>query len=855
MSNPTVTIGDTIDVPVDPEQTWEGFTKISWEEQLMFTYGTYEYYAPLGSQEAPGDSSKFYPQSLGEEYIIFAQMINALNDEPPSFSSQAAWDGLKRSPAGFVNPVTHSMFPTLVIPSKILVDNGFLSSGNKMKATYKDSSVKNLFNWVIDTWNGTSVGDSTTEIFKYGQIGGQLGSQYVSVKAKVDSTPTDQIILKLENPTTPPLGSDYDWLKSDSTDLVVGGAFCLMVNVVPHRPAGAEPRAVADAPWSIVFTFADTDLKLGEEGLKIRTSGDLSGYYGTQGPSGNWEPIDLAEAKSKQSPPQRQKITDKEPILILVYPVWGGFIVTNGTQENPDTIKATSYLVKKLKKATIYDPEYSTPFDPTAPAEVEVGVGTGDNNVEVDFGSDMMVTADGCRFELAYLPVFFSRECWFDHWFVGNTDNGTDDTYTYETYPIWTKNGTASALSPSPPAPEVTGVQGPQEGTEYVRTRWRLGQDKFNRHSGELFGAYMRTEQTHAFPVLNGNGSFDLTWTGGSAAGPVDPWEKYIQSVSVTVGLDGSNGTLTVDKYGVAGQDAVAVQSIGAITVDATGANDTDSGSIFQGLAFGISDQQSSDGASWTVKMEGLEKKLDDIMLINVPFVDGFLSGWVMTFLSKYAGIIDDQTNADPTIPLTGAVDLNAPIFNWQTGTSIRTALDQLMDNINHNYVVRDGKIFFYELDIATGLPLATTTDWEPYYPNTKMVTIDQAPDFEDLRNNIVGVALKPVPAGHAGQLKKLPVFPRIVTVNNVTVPDIPWERALVEAFEGAPPTDAEMTTLVERVAAKSSVFITIGSTTIPGNADIKPYDRWGDLWITSVSHNMDMQNKSWTTSLEFANA
>jgi hypothetical protein len=133
MSNPTVNIGDSIATPSDAELEWDNWSRLTWEDMDIFTYAEGEYSAPLGFQ---GEDS-FNPNLLGEAYIIFSQMEDAVGSSP-DFTTASAWDGLKRTPSGFVNPVTHSILPTLIIPTDILVDNGFLSLGDKLKATYDD---------------------------------------------------------------------------------------------------------------------------------------------------------------------------------------------------------------------------------------------------------------------------------------------------------------------------------------------------------------------------------------------------------------------------------------------------------------------------------------------------------------------------------------------------------------------------------------------------------------------------------------------------------------------------------------------------------------------------------------------
>ena len=98
----------------------------------------------------------------------------------------------------------------------------------------------------------------------------------------------------------------------------------------------------------------------------------------------------------------------------------------------------------------------------------------------------------------------------------------------------------------------------------------------------------------------------------------------------------------------------------------------------------------------------------------------------------------------------------------------------------------------------------------------------------------------------------ELPLEPLVVVSENETDPEIPWSRGLVQGVPGVI-TEAELNNIVEKAKAASSRYEITGSVVIPGNADIEPYDRWGENVIISVTHNVDLQAKTWTTSLELA--
>jgi hypothetical protein len=294
--------------------------------------------------------------------------------------------------------------------------------------------------------------------------------------------------------------------------------------------------------------------------------------------------------------------------------------------------------------------------------------------------------------------------------------------------------------------------------------------------------------------------------------------------------------------------------SLGGITIDATGGFGTVPGRIFTGLALGVSNVESSGGSTWSIPLVGLEKKLDDIPLINVPFFDGFILSVAFTFLATYAGLIPDFSYAPAAVfnTLSASDDINVARFDWKTGTSVKMALDEIMQDTNYWYVVRDGYIFLYEKNGMTGIPSILGPDRSIGYTNTTIITYDTNPSFDDLRNQIVVMGLDKDASGQNTQLENLPIFPRIEVRSSVTTPDVPWAKAIMKPVSGFMSGTA-ISKIADNIQSTSRVYQLLGKTTIAGNALIKPYDRWGaDLVIYSVAHNMDFQQKTWTTDLEF---
>ena len=837
MSNPVATIGNSIPTPGDPSVERKTYTSVVFQEQSFFVYGEGEFDPTYTS---------FDPTDLGQRFFIFVPLADAVGANPQFVGVQSWENTVSKAASGFVTG-RYSIMPKIFIPSVELVDNGVYTP-EKAYGAYADvGGDVEAFNWEMDTLNGAAI--STSEMVKYAQIGAYFGSQYVTVRAKADNQGDNEFVMELNPPPvlggSAPTPGPQGW--DSGHELVVDGAFVLLLNVVPGRPATVDYSDVQQNPWNFNIEYGDIIMEMNGTGsMKV-------GYSSGVDREENFATVNLAEGKTKEGPPQQEHIDDKQPYIIVVYPVWNGIIVMSGNQESREVINSSSTFIPMKKSRSVLLPPYSNGFDPAAPAEVEVGVGTGSTNTVPNFGTKMTITATNVRFELAYLPCFFSRSMWFDEWFVASDDVGGVVDYTYNVYPIWTANGTSAALGSV--SPIQSSYAGPVSDTSYWYVNWRMEMDAHDRYAGEVLGSIFEIVEQRDFPIKNGNGNFNLNWAGGTPGdpSPTADWRDYIQSLSVTVGIDGSSGSISVDKYGIAGQDAAAVQDIGAITISMTGGFSTVAGSIFKGLAMGVSENVSSAGAAWEVPLVGLEKKMDDIALINVPFLDGETATTAIRFLTRYAGLNVSFAGAPTaaTDRLSVSEDVNVARFDWKSGTSVKSAMDDVMNDLQYNYVVRDGTVYIYELN-ASGLPVYAGPDQEPGYTGTNIVTEDQNPDFEVLRNEILVIGLEAVPEGTGTDIGNIPTFPRFEKRTTTTTPDVPWAKSMVWALPGTL-TLSEISDTADKAQAMTKNYYVLGRTTIPGNANIKPYDRWGGFIVYSVTHNVDFNAKTWTTDLEFS--
>jgi len=853
MSNPTVGIGNTIDPPPDPSITRVLWTRVIFNEQEFFIYAPPTVDGGDSERDIALDfgSSVFQPGDKGSRSFFFALLIDTDVPSPLcEFISDEAWTtgGLQYAPSAVLS-VRKSILQKLIIPTQYLIANGWTNLSKYFAYTWHptDGTQYYGFNWTL---NAPSAGDDElAQILKRSM---KTSESYASVTYVDDSVSQTTIRALLSQPAIADVPKG-NWRSGSDGQLVGNGAFALMVNVTPSFPSGTPPEESAKNPWRVYIEAGDDIV------MKLQDGGALDVTISNTGdPSTDRQTtkVQLNDAQSKEKPPQGKKMPGTIPFLIVAFPVWNGIVIASGIQDTPGLVtNVSSQFCPKKKGLDIA--QYVEDFDLDSPAHVLVPSA---GNI-VDFGSYVQVSSLNCHVELAYLPCFFWPSAEWDTWFLINEDT-FQSTYSYDAYIIWTNNG-LPVVAGAIPIETDTGKDAPPGG-KFAVINWSLETPKADRYSPEIFGYILRTEEERDFVSKTGNGSFALDWVGGDPGGPTPAsWSRYIQSVSVTTAISDngstSSGTITVDKYGLAGYNASVIQDIGAITISASGGESTFSGVIFQGLAMGISDQDSADSNVWTIPLVGLEMKMQDIKLVRPPFFDGYLLANALNFLCRYGGITPDYTYAPnagtEAFRLPSSQDIEIAVLDYKTGTSVMDAINGIMGYAQHAYVVRDGRIYFYERD-SSGMPVwlsnPANTARQLSHPDSKIQTIDRTPDFDDIRNEIVIVGLSQVTGGTETDLK-VPLQPQILTINQSTTPDIPWSRPQLEAVPGAV-SRSIMQNYAEAVRIDSSIYRFSGRTTVRGDARIKPYDRWsGTQAIVSVTHNLDFQAKTWTTDLELA--
>jgi hypothetical protein len=655
------------------------------------------------------------------------------------------------------------------------------------------------------------------------------------------------------------------------------GAFAITYFINPNsNPSNPQTtstdtgQASPKSTWSMKITKGEISITIDENGGLVEFVND-----NTQKTSSTFTIVRPGEGDKTA---YDREMTPEVARTIVVYPVWNGIIVCGGPVSSREMTISFSKFVEKKTAAGKYKQPYSSGFNTAAPDQVIV---FSPEDVTVDLSGQVEIEFLNCGGGFAYQPVYFSPVCRFDEYAAMNY-NSDVNSRTWTTYPVWTNNATSYTAwrmaDPNPYDPGPTGY----EGFRFQRYMWSLQNEDNNwqRKCGEIFGEVYHIQETRTLTHAIGNGSFVLRNSGGGT--PLDPgspvfsgyseydgWVPYVISFNSTLNLDSCSGSMVIDKAGLFGQESEQFQSVGCLCMGATTGNWSPSypGVIFTGIANGIGDTISTDGATFNIPLVGMEKKLDDIPLVNVPYFDGEPVFAALQFFCNYGGIPANFSYAPElfdTVPggayeyvLSYTDDINTPRFDFKTGTNVKSAISDICNDAYLHFVVRDGQAFFYTLEMDTGLPLHYNdgTIWTGY-DGYVMESVNRNPDFDNLRNMTMVMGLQYEPDTIKKSKSDIPDTPVMVKEEYPfdTYPVIPWTRPLLYPVPGIMDT-SRATQIMYRLIGKTKRCLFGGSMTIPGNASIRPYDRFnykGKIYIIySVSHNVDCTQKKWTTSIE----
>lgn len=588
--------------------------------------------------------------------------------------------------------------------------------------------------------------------------------------------------------------------------------------------------------------------------------------------------------------------------VIFFYSLMNSLIVTGDLVTNPKQT-SKSLICKKNKDLDILNE--TEPALNCFPAEHKKGkadsIKLTSKNVYVNFGNRVQATFNNCIGNFALAALRFCPVVSFSYFFKMSgqqTDTnvsengGTEDYYCLE---VGGKNFGYKGLNKKYRSKKVYYDEDTQTSIFRVDFEFRADDTELQLNAFELFGIIHVTKYTGKLTdVLNGDGNFSTdfqvnvnnklsVYRGEETSGT--KWEDYITNISISHGLDGTSGSLTLDKYMMMDISGTPTQAIGALTLVAkngfydlnevapTTSNlyyETIPGQIFKGYAMEIQNQVSEGNSQLTVKLAGIQKKLSDMKLVNCPFWDGdqvFENGMdgVLNYMKSYSGcklkyVPDFSSGAGlvSNIILPRSWDWQAPSTNFVLGTPVLDALKEIAKKINHQFIIQpDGCGYFYYMD-EYGCP--TWVKNGPIvrsYKESDIISMDIAPYLENRYNTFLTLGLLVKNDTESTQLVTDGEMPGMkFTQADIGVGDYPWSRIITISEPGLV-TIKDLEKFHKTNVRFGQSLIYTGTITVPGWYGFHIFDKIkvGTIvfYITGINHSIDLQQKEWITQLSVA--
>lgn len=404
----------------------------------------------------------------------------------------------------------------------------------------------------------------------------------------------------------------------------------------------------------------------------------------------------------------------------------------------------------------------------------------------------------------------------------------------------------------------------------------------YTRFPPQLFGFMMLRLEKITFDLKNGNGS------------PIsfgNNWMQYIKTVSVSHGEGGSSGSVVIDRYGLkqltTHQDFdVMTQQVGSLnlnvqyvstTVDTsakTYAVNLGNGTLFRGIGYGQGVTDSPEANELQVPLFGLQKKLEEIRIINAPFFDSKTVAQTLDFLSRYGNVVMNLDNANQDDRMPASAVLSSALVDFKLGTSVWDAMNFVAEHSAHVFMLQpDGKVWWYKISKVNGLPHTSSGHREWKYSDARVTASSASPDFSQFYNFILVFAYSANGMSMSNPLQQIdtvPTRPLVVgsRLNN-TNPKIAWDKLASIPLNGFW-TSQMLNEQARNYGQMSQSIYWSGSTTIPLNLGIKLYDTFsntdrdwrpvtgdsevsirGDFLINGINHEVDMASKTGTTTLQ----
>ena len=580
-----------------------------------------------------------------------------------------------------------------------------------------------------------------------------------------------------------------------------------------------------------------------------------------------------------------------KPTTIFVYPLYNALTVSSNL--------SASIIQKNGVVARISNDTFNAiaVMQPTLRDFPGLYMKDGNQSISVDgqtfdFTDKIKITWKNSWGSFCYCPITFSQKVVFDFYFVGQLKKSTVDgvIVTYSAIPIFCNNGSGYKMAQN----KIVGVPFNTD-TQEMKTIWKFGfqmkTDKKETKPGELFG-FIKVLKKSGKPndVINKDGVYiqshnrDLLNKFGCPfkiySGTDDGWSEYITNVQTQVSFQGMSGSLTLDKYAMK-KDLTSLpeQNVGAITLQAFGGAyeqfsgnklyEQEKGLIFKGYALQTSNNLSENSATMSVSLVGVERKLQDIKMINAPFWDGDLlfggKSSVMEYFRSYTACYLQEVSSFLPKGKNGYIlpksdNYQKPAINFTTGTSCLQALRTVAQRCDLKMVIQpNGRVYFYETDEQFLPYYLKNSSVVKRFSETQIISYNISPSLQNRFNSFatMGFLTTSTPSSQFDPTK-VGTIPGILFDSNPPKNgfDFPWSRIISEVIPGW--LTAQQLQEQHRINIKrGKAQIYQGNIQVAGISNLYLYDKImiGETtyFITGISQNIDLQNKVWTTDLNIA--
>lgn len=842
--------------------------------------------------DSEGDLTKFFPNEYN--MAIAFNKIGDCNSFPMvdfdgNSAVQADPNEISSKPSGFITPVG-TLIPQIIVP--------WYTSKNRMvfkNPTYpiaKSNDLERVTDWYGWFENGNS---GTSEFYFSSEV-------WATDKNPYDSFLNANGFTQRENSYTRVYTADVPRMP----------AFAFLLDIVQVHP-NASTENPAYVQLDLYGNDADTIR------ARFYQNGNVTVTVWKNG-SGNPSSINgtLSFTEMSQKTPQCRSGALSKKNVVFFYTLLNRLIVTGDlTTNNEQSSKALS-LVKdpNLDLMSICSP--SIDEFPTKHKDGDAnGVRVNSSNARFTLGDKMKVTWVNCLGSFGLSKVRFCPRVRFSFFYrmdgttTGNND-GMGHPADYFCLETGGGRGGYNNLSELVPSKKIS-YDKTRQSTVY-RADFDFYLDTENncmsKYPFEILGLIHVTRRRGRITDIknddgnfgnkfdnNINGLFSTYRKGSNLDNKGRSWIDYVTNVSVTHGLDGTSGSMTLDKY-LMMDDLVdrPVQSIGAVTLcgknivkygERSSTNNPypslPDGQFFRGYAIETADSQSSGGSDLTVSLTGIQTKLAQMALVNTPYWDGdrvfgknssdidsvlnyFISysGCDLRYVNEFslgttAG--NDDIDRRKEIVLPRSFDYQSPAVHFNMGTSCLDGLKEIARMINHQFVIQpDGRGYFYGMDVM-GCPVWVKKGpvrWT--YDESEILSLRLAPYLENKYNAFLTLSLLGTNTSKQGGVIPEGTAPGMMFSEIDDDDSYPWCRVVTNRENGIlTRSQLEKLHLVNVGFGRSQIFT--GSITVPGRNEFYIFDKIRIIhgnseevfYIYGITHSVNMQTKEWTTELQIA--